>query len=89
MEILSGDTPMTISLVLTSIGGVAWLTRLHSLSAHNSKRIEELDKDIIAVKGISGAMGERLARMEVSLEALPKIEKFLNDILSRLIENRK
>lgn len=46
MDLISSDTGITVGLVITLIGGVVWLTRLHSLALTNQRTLIELNKRI-------------------------------------------
>ena len=82
MDVLSESTSITIGLVIVIIGGVAWLTRLHFLAGSTREKTDSLRREVDSLQTTFATLSERLARIEVSLESLPKIERFLTDIVA-------
>lgn len=66
--VISEDTRVTIGVIVLVIGGIVWLTELHTLAQSNQK---ELEKNGDIVRNIN----ERLARIEGGVEELKKITR--------------
>lgn len=73
MEVVSTITESTlvpIGLVIVFIGGVVWLTRLHSSNSSNTATLEVVLRRLDAVERENGQMIERMARIETKLDFL-------------------
>jgi hypothetical protein len=68
--ILSGNTPMTIGLAISLIGGVVWLTKMYALSKQNEKEIIKIWLEIEAIKKDNSVIIERMARIETKLDTV-------------------
>lgn len=95
MEVIDSGTLVPIGLIImlsgSVIGGVVWLTNLHSLTKENAKRIGELETDmdgkitelkteVNASRELHVKNGERLVKIEAGIADLPAIKQSLIDL---------
>lgn len=72
LTVFSENTLIPVSLVIVFIGGVVWLTRLHSLASRNEVALYELSNRVSSVERENGQVVERLAKIETKLDFLIK-----------------
>lgn len=81
MDLISENTGITIGVVIVLIGGVVWLTKLHSLASTNARRLKQVErmnnerdsslgKRIDLLETETNTILERMARIETKLDFL-------------------
>jgi hypothetical protein len=70
LSVLTENTLVPISLVIVFIGGVVWLTRLHSLATRNEVALFELANRVTGVERENNQIIERLAKIETKIDIL-------------------
>ena len=68
MEIITSETGVAISLVITALGGVVWLTKLHGMASANRETIKVNSRRIESIEQNGSLMADRMARIETKLD---------------------
>lgn len=68
MDIISSDTGLTIGIVITLAGGVAWLTRLHALASANAKELKHLDARMESQERASALLTNQITEINTKLD---------------------
>ena len=72
MDVISTETGITLGVVVTLIGGVAWLTKLHSIAWANKSVLKAMEKRINQLEIENNQVAERLAKIETKIDYLIK-----------------
>lgn len=77
MEVISENSAVSIGLLIAAItmigGGIAWLTRLHSLASANKRVLGDMRERVAQLEIENNDIADRMARIETKIDFL--IEK--------------
>ena len=70
MDIITSQTGIAISLVVTMLGGVVWLTRMWGATREAMDRLSKLEDRVVDIERDQNAVLDRMARIETKLDLL-------------------
>lgn len=68
MEVINTETGIAISLVVTFLGGVVWLTKIWVTATDNKLQVQNLHARINELERDISGFSDRMARIETKLD---------------------